>query len=253
MDIGQKLKEKRREKNLTQQELADILHVTRQTISSWEVGRTYPDLDIMVKLSDLYETPLDDLLREDSSMVESITKSVKKSEQRKIANMVLSFLLFALLMTGFLYIENIRSNQQVNEQGLSASDLLNTSWEMSYDPSGDTVDSYLSFEQNNLAIFNRYSSPEKYFPADTNADLIEKKRSEWMEKGLVDGTNTYHDLEIDLVEDQYHVAAHGYSQVFTKKSDTVISDEQGREYYQVLDSSMHDTLFFFEDEFSEQN
>ena len=40
MDIGKKLKEKRQEANLTQKELAEILHVSRQTISSWEVGRT---------------------------------------------------------------------------------------------------------------------------------------------------------------------------------------------------------------------
>lgn len=46
MDIGKKLKEKRLAANLTQQELTEILHVSRQTISSWEVGRTYPDLDV---------------------------------------------------------------------------------------------------------------------------------------------------------------------------------------------------------------
>jgi len=72
MDIGKKLKEKRQEANLTQKELAEILHVSRQTISSWEVGRTYPDLDVLVAISELYDTPLDDLLKEDSEMVKNI-------------------------------------------------------------------------------------------------------------------------------------------------------------------------------------
>ena len=57
MDIGKKLKEKREERNLTQKELSEILHVSRQTISSWEVGRTYPDLDVLVAISELYDTP----------------------------------------------------------------------------------------------------------------------------------------------------------------------------------------------------
>ena len=53
MDIGKKLKEKRLEENYTQKELAEILHVSRQTISSWEVGRTYPDLDVLIAISEL--------------------------------------------------------------------------------------------------------------------------------------------------------------------------------------------------------
>lgn len=56
MEIKDKLKAKRQEAGLTQKELAEILHVSRQTVSSWEVGRTYPDLEILVAISELYET-----------------------------------------------------------------------------------------------------------------------------------------------------------------------------------------------------
>lgn len=41
MELHEKLKEKRLEAKLTQKELAELLHVSRQTVSSWEVGRTY--------------------------------------------------------------------------------------------------------------------------------------------------------------------------------------------------------------------
>ncbi|WP_080145890.1 helix-turn-helix domain-containing protein [Marinilactibacillus piezotolerans] len=73
MTIGEKLKAKRQGAKLSQQALAEKLHVSRQNISSWEVGRTYPDLDILVTISEFYQIPLDDLLKEDSNMVEEIT------------------------------------------------------------------------------------------------------------------------------------------------------------------------------------
>lgn len=51
MDISTKLKEKRQELNLTQQEVADKVFVTRQTISKWELGKSQPDL-VSMKLLD---------------------------------------------------------------------------------------------------------------------------------------------------------------------------------------------------------
>nr|WP_216697814.1 helix-turn-helix transcriptional regulator [Enterococcus innesii] len=66
MSVGEKIKNKRNEKNYTQEDLANLLHVSRSTISSWEVGRTYPDLDTVVKISDLLGITLDELLKEPS-------------------------------------------------------------------------------------------------------------------------------------------------------------------------------------------
>ena len=63
MKIGIKLKQGRAEKDLTQEEAAKILNVSRSTVSSWEVNRTYPDLDMLVSLSDLYDISLDLMLR----------------------------------------------------------------------------------------------------------------------------------------------------------------------------------------------
>src|SRR5699024_12416871 len=114
MDIGKKLKEKRQEANLTQKELAEILHVSRQTISSWEVGRTYPDLDILIAISELYDTPLDDLLKEDSEMVKNITEKVRKSERRKITNIVLRISILAIIGTSILIDYKRNQNKQEN-------------------------------------------------------------------------------------------------------------------------------------------
>ena len=53
---------------MTQEQTAAHIGVTRQTLSSWENGKTYPDIVSLIKLSDLYRLSLDDLLnREDSA------------------------------------------------------------------------------------------------------------------------------------------------------------------------------------------
>ncbi|MDN6615363.1 MAG: helix-turn-helix domain-containing protein, partial [Enterococcus sp.] len=54
MDIGTIIKEKRVENNLTQEALAQKFFVTRQLISKWENGKSYPDLKQVVQLSELF-------------------------------------------------------------------------------------------------------------------------------------------------------------------------------------------------------
>ena len=134
MDIGKKLKEKRLEENYTQKELAEILHVSRQTISSWEVGRTYPDLDVLIAISELYNTPLDDLLKEDSEMVKDITEKVKKSERRKVLNILLGTVLTIILAVGLFSLWEDYQNNQVNEYGLKPNDIIESTWMLSYTP-----------------------------------------------------------------------------------------------------------------------
>ena len=68
MEIGQKLKDKRTGLGLSQEDLAEKIGVTRQTIANWEKGKTYPDIGSVLKLSDLYNVSLDELLKEDATM-----------------------------------------------------------------------------------------------------------------------------------------------------------------------------------------
>lgn len=70
MSLGQKLFDLRKRKNLSQEEVADQLHVTRQTVSKWETDQSTPDLDKLGPLCELYEISADELLtgkKEDSS------------------------------------------------------------------------------------------------------------------------------------------------------------------------------------------
>ena len=68
MDIGGKLKAARLAAGMTQEQIAEALGVSRQTVSNWENGRTYPDIVSVVKLSDIYEISLDTLLKEEKAM-----------------------------------------------------------------------------------------------------------------------------------------------------------------------------------------
>lgn len=122
MKIGQKLKEERSKKKLTQEELAEILNVSRSTVSSWEVGRTYPDLDLIVALIDLYEVSLDILLREDAKVVEKITKESKSGRKRKW--LIGSLLFISILLTLFLGYQIWLSNQFVSPGQIEDARLL---------------------------------------------------------------------------------------------------------------------------------
>jgi len=68
------LKEKRKDLGLTQQEVADKLNVSRQTISNWEVGKSYPDTPTLIEISNFYNLSLDYMLKGDLNFMKKIEK-----------------------------------------------------------------------------------------------------------------------------------------------------------------------------------
>lgn len=74
MDIGNQILNIRKEQKLTQEEFGRLFYVTRQTVSNWENGKSYPDLQILVDISNRFEISLDLLLKGDSKMVRAIDK-----------------------------------------------------------------------------------------------------------------------------------------------------------------------------------
>lgn len=238
MNIGEKLKEKRVEANYTQKDLAEILHVSRQTISSWEVGRTYPDLDVLIAISNLYNTSLDELLKEDSEMVNDITKKVRKSERRRLLNILLSVALIIIIaVSGYNAWGKYQDNQE-NAYGLKRSDLIESSWEMFYSPKNELVSSVLSFDSDSVMIRNQYGSlynpyvdPSKFAEQDTEF--------------LGYQTDNYENLKVELVENTYVVTGQGYHEIFERLSENVIRDTEGTEYYIINQSPMHDSLQYF--------
>lgn len=76
MRFGERLKKARSDMNLTQGDVANELYVTRQTISSWENEKTYPDISSLIQLSNYYQISLDTLLKEDTGMREDLELSL---------------------------------------------------------------------------------------------------------------------------------------------------------------------------------
>ena len=62
MSLGERIYKLRTEKNLSQGELADALEVSRQSISKWETNGSVPELDKLVKLSEIFDISLDELI-----------------------------------------------------------------------------------------------------------------------------------------------------------------------------------------------
>lgn len=93
MNIGEKLKTARQQSHLTQEAVADLILVSRQTISNWENEKSYPDIVNLIKLSDLYQISLDTLLKDDGKMIEHLDKTTNavKSNQ-KLQTFLLSYL-----------------------------------------------------------------------------------------------------------------------------------------------------------------
>ena len=77
MELGKQIKVYRQEAHLSQEELANRVYVSRQTISNWENGKTYPDIHSLLLLSSLFGISLDQLVKGD---IEIMKKEIKEAE-----------------------------------------------------------------------------------------------------------------------------------------------------------------------------
>lgn len=98
MDIGGKIKNARAGAGLTQEQAAEALGVSRQTVSNWENGKTYPDIISVIKMSDLYHTSLDHLLKGESPVsdyleyLEESTNRVKSNNKMTALILIVTYL-----------------------------------------------------------------------------------------------------------------------------------------------------------------
>ena len=101
MEIGKKLKDARMKSGFTQENVAEKINVSRQTISNWENEKSYPDIISVIELSSLYSISLDDLLKGDERMMEHLEEStnVVKSTRKLIGAILLNIITVILLIT----------------------------------------------------------------------------------------------------------------------------------------------------------
>lgn len=95
MQIGDKLRKAREEHQLTQSQVSEQLMVSRQTVSNWETGKSLPDILSVLRISEMYQISLDELLKGDKEMLENMEK---EAEQRKAEKTVLTVAWISILV-----------------------------------------------------------------------------------------------------------------------------------------------------------
>lgn len=95
MEIGSRIREHRSALGLSQDELAGRVYVSRQTISSWENDKTYPDVQSLLLLSEIFGTSVDSLIKGD---VDTMTKTIEKDALtfKRLGFVMLVFLLLMI-------------------------------------------------------------------------------------------------------------------------------------------------------------
>ena len=91
MSLGKQILKLRKENKMSQEDFSEIFNVTRQTVSSWENEKSYPDIEMLVKISDKFNISLDILIKGDNKMIQDVTKKMKNHKLFKI-------IIFALII-----------------------------------------------------------------------------------------------------------------------------------------------------------
>ena len=100
MQLGQTIQKIRKENHLTQEEFAEIFHVTRQTVSNWENEKSYPDLLTLVAISDNFHISLDKMLKEDIKMTEKLNKEIHWAQHMR---MIFAVVLGIIVVTATIW------------------------------------------------------------------------------------------------------------------------------------------------------
>ena len=98
MELGKQIRRYRNERSFSQETLAEKVYVSRQTISNWENGKSYPDVNSLVLLSEAFEVSLDKLIKGD---VENMKEQINREDQQifNCLSVIYTVLLLAVAVT----------------------------------------------------------------------------------------------------------------------------------------------------------
>ena len=85
MDVGEQIKKYRGELKLSQEAFAEKIYVSRQTISNWETGKNYPDINSLLRMSEIFGVSVDVLLKGDVEKMQKIVNETDIEDFRKIS------------------------------------------------------------------------------------------------------------------------------------------------------------------------
>ena len=113
MELNEKLRELRKQKGLTQEELAELLFVSRTAVSKWESGRGYPNIDSLKAIAKLFGVTIDDLLSGDELL--TIAEEDARQKEKHYCDLVFGALDCSIAM--FFFSAVLRTEGRFNRAG----------------------------------------------------------------------------------------------------------------------------------------
>ena len=105
MELGNRIKELRKAQSINQDDLAEKLFVSRQTISNWENDKSYPDIQSVLLLSEIFNVSVDQLLKGDVEKMEEIISEDTEMDMKKMiiySRVMLIFYVGLMILTPLL-------------------------------------------------------------------------------------------------------------------------------------------------------
>lgn len=113
MIFSEKLKNERKKRGWSQEQLAENLYVSRQSVSKWENGQNYPSIEIIIRISDLFGVTIDELLRSDEELTKKVINDSKQLAYPRLKALFdivfLAGVLWLVLKLGVLLVNNVTS------------------------------------------------------------------------------------------------------------------------------------------------
>lgn len=155
MELGKTISEIRKNHKLTQEEFAKHFHVTRQTISNWETGKSYPDLETLVQISEDFHISLDTMMKGDTNMVRKITREQKHGKNHKLKISLAIASVLAVIVSLFLILDNTVTTLKPEDYTISVKKI--------------TLDNVTVDDVNKIAVYNDPEGGE-YLNEDESKD-----------------------------------------------------------------------------------
>lgn len=191
--ISKFIYELRKEKGLSQYQLADMIPITRQAVSKWERGKTIPDSSTLIRLSEIFDVSINELLNgerlENNSIkeLESTTLSIvdehnkRKEEMKKIVKVFLiSIIVLLFIFFGYYYINTINAIKVYSISGKSEKFLLHegmliTTKQKSYMKLGKIIINS-DDKINNIKVYYQDNNVKKLIFEDKEIDKTIRNR-----------------------------------------------------------------------------
>ena len=171
--IGKFIADLRKNKNLTQEQLAEQLNIGREAVSKWERGKTLPDYNVLKDLSNFFNISVDEILAGEKHPTESIALELYKERvklKRKISYTVIVCFLLVILFLGYYFFNQFKSvniyiiSGENNNFELSNSLLVKTNENIYFNLN---INSKLDYTIDNMELYSLLNG-EKQFITESN-------------------------------------------------------------------------------------